>query len=458
MKADLTSGLRRALRSVQPPRDAHPGLWLDRFLSYQTWPRDEEPTDYDKDKAQAARDDLVQQASSRSLAEGYRLALRDWERDLEVLGDRAVVEIGRSLGRVVVGLGAKGAAELGISLHRTWGVPVLPGSSLKGIAALGADRYLEAAQWRRRPRASEARLEPTAYDALFGDPEEQGAVIFHDAWLVPSGTHCGLHQDVLTVHHPGYYRGEAAEPSDTDSPIPVPFISASGSFRIALSLHEGLDPDRHGGWLEAAWTALREGLLRHGIGAKTSAGYGRVELPQWSETKRAKGRAQRAALEALSPGERAEQILRQPQGARQLREWLRSQGASEQPGLSPDEAHVRVVTRLLKEAGESKGIVKNAPEAWEPWILAELALLKGGPVKESPPPAKERVSLDDAQIQAIIKGFTKKGRFASNRAAKRFAGKQLDAASLDRAIAALEDAGARPSHLKKLRAQRAAIG
>jgi CRISPR-associated protein Cmr6 len=74
--------------------------------------------------------------------------------------------------------------------------------------------------------------------------------------------------DVITVHHPEYYRGENLPPADWDNPNPVPFLSATGSYLVALHGPES--------WVEAAFKILQLALAEEGIGAKTSSGYGRM--------------------------------------------------------------------------------------------------------------------------------------------------------------------------------------
>jgi CRISPR-associated protein Cmr6 len=98
-------------------------------------------------------------------------------------------------------------------------------------------------------------------------------VTFFDAMYIPiSKKHeYALHADVLTVHHKNYYQRGDAAPADWDSPTPIPFLSATGSYLIAL-----------GGprtWAEVALQILGEALYEMGVGAKTSSGYGRLDVP-----------------------------------------------------------------------------------------------------------------------------------------------------------------------------------
>lgn len=339
MPADRTTGLRPALRSVRATATTHPGLWMSRYLTHQSWDDKRAPHGYAKDRATEARDALIDAVEQNPLPPGYASAFDRWESELASDGSRIVRGYGTVGGRVVIGLGAKGAAEFGITLHHTWGVPILPGSSLKGIATVGADRYLASDEWRRRDKPAEARRGgPNAFDALFGDVEEQGAVIFHDAWFVPAsgGGKNGLHRDILTVHHPEYYQ-KGGELTDADNPIPVPFVSASGTFLVALELHPSLDPATGARWLHAAWNALRVGLSQHGIGAKTRASYGRVELVDWSETSVAKALEQdrvdeeKETLAQATPKERHLKLLQGISNVGQLYELLRQVGKGQDP-------------------------------------------------------------------------------------------------------------------------------
>ncbi len=230
----------------------HAGLWIDKFLRKQ---------DNDGSKS----DHFKEVQDKITLPEGYREA---FNRRMEMLtfsanDDGRVCKAvpAETLGRMAVGLGQKGVVEAGMTLERTWGVPVIPGSSLKGIAAVAARSSVDVA-WHKNGES---------YKALFGDNDEKGAVCFHDAWWKPEGTAKPLHLDIMTVHHPDYYqRTDDTPPSDMDSPIPIPFLSVTGKFEIMLEGPEA--------WVDAAFQLLKRGLKQHGIGAKTAGGYGRMHL------------------------------------------------------------------------------------------------------------------------------------------------------------------------------------
>ena len=131
-----------------------------------------------------------------------------------------------------------------MTLHRTIGVPYIPGSALRGLA-----------------RAYAAySAEPTE---IFGSTERVGQVEFLDA--LPNAD-CRMKLSVLTPHFPDWYiNGES--PGEWMSPVPVSFlVIGTGSFTIdILGENESC---------RLAARYLQAGLDELGIGSKTSSGYG----------------------------------------------------------------------------------------------------------------------------------------------------------------------------------------
>jgi CRISPR-associated protein Cmr6 len=104
----------------------------------------------------------------------------------------------------------------------------------------------------------------------------------------------------MTVHHAAYYgaTGDAIPPpSDSDDPNPVPFVTARGRYLVAL---EGPPT-----WTDAAMTMLKLALRSEGIGAKTAAGYGRLNLDYTSAKLIAKEQAERTAAAAAEQDRKA---------------------------------------------------------------------------------------------------------------------------------------------------------
>jgi len=192
------------------------------------------------------------------------------------------MRIASTLGRMVINLGAESVIETSIALHHTYGTPYIPGSSLKGLAAsyLRQKQRILAKKQREQGEASQEYKElAAAYKILFGDQDEAGYIIFFDAHYRPGsaiyqGQEQPLHSDIMTVHHPKYYQGEHA-PDDKQSPIPIPFLSATGHYLVALAAP---DLQHNKAWIDFTFDLLAQALLEQGIGAKTSSGYGRMKL------------------------------------------------------------------------------------------------------------------------------------------------------------------------------------
>lgn len=229
---------------------AHPGLWFDRYLAGQP-ARGEALTPYN---------DLISQVCAMKEPPLYARAFDRWQEALAELGVQPIVA--RATYRLAAGHGRESVIETGLALHHTWGVPYIPGSSLKGVAAAYAARHL--AEWSKEGRA---------HKALFGTQTLAGYVTFFDALPLP-GTWKLLH-DTITVHHPGYYQG-GDPPADWDDPTPIPFLTATGDFLIAVHA-PGAD---EGGWAGAAYGILALALAEEGVGGKTSSSYGRFDMTE----------------------------------------------------------------------------------------------------------------------------------------------------------------------------------
>ncbi|MGG1617891.1 type III-B CRISPR module RAMP protein Cmr6 [Paenibacillus sp. NRS-1781] len=189
---------------------------------------------------------------------------------------------------IVIGDGHS-VLETSLALHRIYGVPYLPATALKGVASHYVHRQL-GDQYPTLKRTGDD------FGILFGTPTSAGFVQFHDALPTPKSVEHALRQDVLTPHHQDYngiivepyHKGlDYKAPRDDDSPIPVPFLTASACFQIVLTC-EG-EPEQATKWLSLAKTILLGALNTEGIGGKTNAGYGRLlEIEQISDEKAGK--------------------------------------------------------------------------------------------------------------------------------------------------------------------------
>ena len=297
--APSKTGLREGLATLVRTDQTNVGLWLDKYLATQAKPSSQGQEPH-------PRAVHIGAVCKGTIPDGWVEAVKRWEDAQKPRGDGTELHlfVATTLGRCVVGLGAESPWENNIRLHRTWGVPILPGSALKGLAAAWAHRGLSDERW---GKSHGLAADPgDAHRTLFGMTEEQGCVVFHDAIWSSENKDNGLRADVMTVHHPNYYQQGTEAPVDWDSPNPIPFLSLTGSFLVAL---EGPRA-----WVEAAADMLAAGLQEFGIGAKTSSGYGRMKLEQWDpETRTARPRisaAEQATLVARAKAEQATLVAR----------------------------------------------------------------------------------------------------------------------------------------------------
>ena len=162
--------------------------------------------------------------------------------------------------RLFIGTAGGGALETSCAISHSYGVPYIPGSSVKGVVNTHARQRLG--------------NDHKVCDELFGsgaDTERPaglaGLIRFHDAWWVPRSAKAPLVPEVVTSHHPDYYSKDGKSPAtDFDSPVPNAQVAVQGSFLFVL---EGPNA-----WLGLAVEVLEDALLARGIGAKTRAGYG----------------------------------------------------------------------------------------------------------------------------------------------------------------------------------------
>lgn len=180
--------------------------------------------------------------------------------------------------RLAVGLTTGALEGAGMTMHRLYGLPMISGNSLKGLA-------LDAS---REPSLGIGEGEQRQ---VFGNEyanknASRGAVGFLDAFPLASGAE--LEIDVTTVHYPKYYGGIGnPEALDTENPriLPIPVVAKGVDFRFDLvCLDSRLSDAQATMLLEIAEKCLRHALVDRrndqlaeslvGVGAKRTAGYG----------------------------------------------------------------------------------------------------------------------------------------------------------------------------------------
>ena len=322
---------------VRAAKETNAGLWLDKYIE------DQDPKKVD------SRQNLVKEVSTLPIPSAYRSYFERW-RTMLIEGYGTQMREAKVKGRMIVGLGSESVLETSISLHRTYGVPYIPGSALKGLAASYARQRLNA-DWQEGGKY---------YKVVFGDTDDAGYITFFDALYIPNTGSEGkpLYPDVITVHHQEYYQGTTNAPADRDSPNPVPLLSATGTYLIALAAPDLKTPD---GWISVTFKIVEDALKTFGIGAKTSSGYGRMEFvsspakPVDPEVRKAEG--YRREIEQMPTKDVANQIYSYYQ------KWQ---------GLASDEARTivaRAITEKIRQAGREKA---TADKAWYKELQAFL--------------------------------------------------------------------------------------
>ncbi len=253
--------MRKAIINLRERRaqGQHPGLMLARYLVEQN--------DEGRDKR-----DLLTDARTAcrdlSLIALYRRAFQRWREGLS--GVKAETDLRTPpYARLIVGLGNKGVIEVGLRLHHTYGVPLIPGSALKGLAAHYCHEVYGAADEQYHQGRS-------YYNLLFGTKDDGGVIRFEDGWIHPDSlADQGLLADVMAPHHQKWQTEEDVAPTDFESPIPVPFLSVAGCFHVAICW-QGPEHAQAEAWTKRAMELLKAALVEWGIGGKTSSGYGQL--------------------------------------------------------------------------------------------------------------------------------------------------------------------------------------
>ncbi|GIV09207.1 MAG: type III-B CRISPR module RAMP protein Cmr6 [Fimbriimonadales bacterium] len=250
---------RNKLQSLKIPPNTHPSLALQRYLqAHKPKQRDNQAT--------MPEEELLNAVAQIGASDVYKAAFQRWQRFATGQpSDRARVQFTLTASSpIAIGLGNASPLEVGLTLHHTYGMPILPGSALKGLCRRGARHLLR-----------DGKLDQREFDYLFGTGGDAhaavGAVVFYDAWYVPDSVQGKpFHRDVITVHHPQYYGSRGKEsPTDFDDPNPVPFLVVKPSAQFLFVLEARSKP-----WAEFTKNLLVWCLANLGVGAKTNAGYG----------------------------------------------------------------------------------------------------------------------------------------------------------------------------------------
>ena len=343
----MTVLMRLALREpFRNARDAHPGILLQRG-----YPEHESGDAATKNKH-------VEKICQIPAGDPYRRAYERWVR-FTADPQRFIGTVLRLDTRLFISLSAGGMLETGCAIQHSYGVPYIPGSSLKGLVS-GFARA-------RNGFGPEACAELFGTEAQAGSAHPDGlsgVIGFHDAWWVPDSAKTPLVQEVVTSHHPDYYGNDGrSAATDLDSPVPNAQVAVRGSFLFVI---EGPGA----AWLDLALDILEAALLEQGVGAKTRAGYG-----YFSEDAE-RGAAYRKEVRDLRDRKEVERTQRQQeQAAAQAQaafDALSEQGKElhrAEAELSHDLAHAEAEQRAQRPG--LIAVLNHLVEAAQSWPLEE---------------------------------------------------------------------------------------
>ena len=253
--------------------------------------REEKKTDQEKAErtgrtdTKRYRDAVAFLETTAPLFDGQRRPVRlglpsEWTKNIPAVRFRSFELL--TAERLVIGLSNGVLENGGLTLHRFFGVPIIPGSALKGISREAAVYVDEAHGWEKTIFGNETK-----------DKEaRQGDVSFLDAF--PTSPNARLEYEVCTPHYKGYYGMEVDRETrglvnpdalDDENPVPnlFPVVAKGVRFRFQLlALNSRLSDAQAGRSLDTAVKCLKEALTTRGVGAKTAAGYGWFDEPSAS--------------------------------------------------------------------------------------------------------------------------------------------------------------------------------
>ena len=343
------------LREKRADRGQHAGLLLQRYLCENATGDGGDP-----EEKRSLLHAAISAAANTEVRSLYRGAFERWQKSLPELTAATILQ---TQGRLIVGLGSENVLETGIRLHHTYGMPVIPGSALKGLAAHYCDQV-----WGRT--GEKFKKGGSYHQLLFGKTDDSGCIVFHDAWFVPGSEKEPLKLDVMTPHHSGWNNVEKPEPpTDFDRPIPVPFLSVAGKFLVVVSWH-GPEHKEASCWTIRALELLRDALFNWGVGGKTSSGYGRFDKERWDKDqtiwqqeaeKQRKEEELAAGLAVMNPTERKiKEYLDSHPNMAEARVWLKLFEELKRPdGRFRDSEGRRIVAEQVKKGMQEAKVWKD---------------------------------------------------------------------------------------------------
>ena len=206
--------------------------------------------------------------------------------------------------RLVIGAGYPSFIENGFLFHHVYGIPYIPGETLKGLArnvfilsvAEAVKKETKLSEIEEELSEEEGsisyqipeKINIILDDYTIEDPVEtfrkifcfkkrRGQVIFFDAYPVYFKPSEHFEADIMNSHYGDYYHSGKA-PADWLSPNPIHFLALKEGidfeFSLGLAPLEPMEDNQEKLLLETARKLLEVGLKNFGVGNKKRKGYG----------------------------------------------------------------------------------------------------------------------------------------------------------------------------------------
>lgn len=294
-------------------KSAHAGLLMQRGLSV-----------WDSGESKECKQNLIERVSKISASKLYELAYERWLTHSQD-EKRFAFTAAKINGRLYTGLSSATALETGLTTHHTYGMPMLAGSSVKGAVAAFAERI---------------GLPENIRQVLFGDEDNAGALIWHDAWWIPKSGKPFV-GEIVTTHHQDYYNGKQAVADEMESPIPNQQIACQGSFYFVVECGEDGEA-----WANFANNLLFQMLQNQGMGSKTASGYGYFECDE-QQMRSIKEKKEQLAAEKERQAKEAK-LANLPKAEALKAKWCEKLGSGEK-FQSNDNKGQKLFEELLKD-------------------------------------------------------------------------------------------------------------
>lgn len=171
--------------------------------------------------------------------------------------------------RLVSGLGIAHPFETGFVFDHTYGVPFLPGSSVKGAARAWAKEMKKDGQ--------KDGWDATRINLIFGSEgkaPEPGSVAFFDVYPTDWPE---IDIDIINPHYAPYYADGKTPPADWHSPIPNYFLTVKPHQQFEFVVAAKPDAQNNATLASKAMEAVTGAAKNLGLGGKTAVGYGYFE-------------------------------------------------------------------------------------------------------------------------------------------------------------------------------------